>query len=50
VAAVAEHGGVSSEEAGDLLEEIPRDTAGWAIPLRDARRWRPPSATHCEYT
>jgi uncharacterized membrane protein len=43
--AVAERGGVfSEEEAWDVLEEIPPDTAGllvllehrWAIPLRDA--------------
>jgi len=43
MAAVAERGRVSSEEAGDVLE-IPRHRAGllillerrWAIPLRDA--------------
>jgi len=43
MAAVAERGGVSSEEAGDVLE-IPRHRAGllillerrWALPLRDA--------------
>jgi uncharacterized membrane protein len=42
--AVAERGGVFDEEAWDVLEDIPPDTAGllillehrWAIPLRDA--------------